>query len=69
MKYSTMECCCFQGGSCTLSSRDDEENYKILCAAMDVLNFERSEEESVHKILAAVLHAGNIYFKRIQVGK
>ena len=39
----------------------------MLCTAMDVLNFEKNEEESIHKILAAVLHAGNIYFKRIQV--
>ena len=58
----------FQGGSCALSSRDDSENYRFLCTAMDVLNFEKKEEESIHKILAAVLHAGNIYFKRIQVG-
>ena len=56
-----------QGGSCTLSSRDDAENYRILCAAMHVLNFDKHEEDTVHKMLAAVLHAGNIYFKRIQV--
>ena len=40
----------------------------MLCTAMDVLNFDKSEEECIHKILASVLHAGNIYFKRIQVG-
>lgn len=72
-KYFYLNQSCFdeqgvnQGGSCTLTSRDDGENYKFLCAAMDVLNFDRNEEESIHKILAAVLHAGNIYFKRVQV--
>ena len=57
----------FQGGSCTLSSRDDTANYRMLCDALHVLNFSRTEEETIHRILASVLHAGNIFFKRIQV--
>ncbi|WAQ96708.1 MYO15-like protein [Mya arenaria] len=56
-----------QGGSCTLSSRDDSDSYRMLCDAFQVLNFSRQEEETIHKILAAVLHCGNIFFKRIMV--
>lgn len=56
-----------KGGSCTLSSRDDAGNYRMLCDALHVLNFTKHEEDTIHKILAAVLHTGNIYFKKLQV--
>jgi myosin heavy subunit len=32
---------------------------------MHVLNFEGNEKDTIYKILAAVLHIGNIYFKRV----
>lgn len=36
-------------------------------AALDVLSFERSEQDTIFKILSSVLHIGNIYFKKIHV--
>ncbi|XP_052263037.1 unconventional myosin-XV-like isoform X3 [Dreissena polymorpha] len=56
-----------QGGSCSLSSRNDAENYRMLCDALQVLNFSKHEDETIHKILASVLHCGNIFFKRVTV--
>ena len=56
-----------QGGNCSIQGRDDTENFRALSAAMDVLNFERTEQETIFKMLASVLHIGNIYFKKIQV--
>ena len=32
---------------------------------MHVLNFEGNEKDTIYKILASVLHIGNIYFKRV----
>ncbi|OWF46490.1 unconventional myosin-XV-like isoform X2 [Mizuhopecten yessoensis] len=55
-----------QGGSCSISGRDDAENFRVLNTAMEVLNFERNEQETIFKILSCVLHLGNIYFKAIQ---
>lgn len=37
----------------------------MLTGAFHVLNFEGNEKETINKILAAVLHIGNIYFKRV----
>lgn len=54
-----------QGGNCKISGRDDRENYRALMAALDVLSFERSEQDTIFKILSSVLHIGNIYFKKI----
>lgn len=59
----------FQGGGCTLESRDDSGNYLAVIGAMDVLNFDRDEKNTIVKILAAILHLGNIYFKKHHVSK
>ncbi|XP_056017857.1 unconventional myosin-XV-like isoform X8 [Ostrea edulis] len=54
-----------QGGNCKISGRDDGENFRALSAALDILSFERSEQDTIFKILSSVLHIGNIYFKKI----
>ena len=50
-----------------IRGRDDADNYRKLTAAMDILSFERTEQETIVKILASVLHIGNMYFKVVQV--
>ncbi|XP_076459661.1 unconventional myosin-XV-like isoform X2 [Babylonia areolata] len=55
-----------QGGSAVIPGRDDAENFRKLLAAMDVLDFNREEQDTIQKILASVLHIGNIYFKSVQ---
>lgn len=56
-----------QGGSSLIPGRDDAENFRKLTAAMDILSFDRQEQDTVIKILASVLHIGNIFFKAIPV--
>ena len=34
---------------------------------MDVLGFSGAEQETIYKILASVLHLGNVYFSKVQV--
>ena len=50
-----------------IPGRDDAENFRKLTTAMDVLDFSREEQDTIHKILASVLHIGNVYFKTVQV--
>lgn len=52
-----------QGGSSVIPGRDDAENFRKLIAAMDILDFTRDEQDTIQKILASVLHVGNVYFK------
>ncbi|KAK7507605.1 hypothetical protein BaRGS_00001540, partial [Batillaria attramentaria] len=56
-----------QGGSAVIPGRDDAENYRKLVAAMDILDFTRDEQDTIQKILASVLHVGNVYFKSLHV--
>ncbi|ESO87137.1 hypothetical protein LOTGIDRAFT_154633 [Lottia gigantea] len=54
-----------QGGNSAIAGRDDAENFRKMTQAMDVLNFNKQERETVFRILSSVLHIGNIYFKEI----
>ena len=58
---------CFQGGSCDIASKKDGEDFRKLHGAMEILSFTKKEQESIYKILACVLHVGNIFFSRTQV--
>ncbi|KAK2177934.1 hypothetical protein NP493_569g01006 [Ridgeia piscesae] len=55
-----------QGGSCDIASKNDEEDFRKLRGAMEILSFTTKEQESIYRILACVLHVGNIYFSRTQ---
>jgi myosin XV len=48
------------------NSKNDREDFESLKAAIDILNFSKCEQEAIFKILASVLHIGNIYFNRIK---
>ena len=45
------------------------KDFRDLRAAMEVLGFKLSEQQTIYKILAAVLHLGNIYFKSVPVSQ
>ena len=60
--YSDVEHLMFQGGSCKISSKNDCNDFKDLQAALEVLSFTEQEQNTIYKILASVLHLGNIYF-------
>lgn len=56
-----------QGGHCSLDGKNDKEDFEALQSAMQVLSFSSEECETVYKILASILHLGNIFFHRKQL--
>ncbi|KAG7164398.1 Unconventional myosin-XV-like 2 [Homarus americanus] len=56
-----------QGGSCQLEGKYDGEDLQALLSAMQVLGFSTQEQDTIFRILAAVLHLGNVYFHRKQL--
>lgn len=57
-----------QGGlfDCRIAYKDDAEDFRALIAAIEILGFSRQDQETIFKILACVLHIGNVYFNRKQ---
>jgi len=56
-----------QGGSCEIEGKNDEEDFRFLLAAMQVLGFTNEEQDTIFRILSSVLHLGNVYFHRKQL--
>lgn len=57
-----------QGGSITCEGRDDAAEFADIRSAMKVLLFTDSEIWEILKLLAALLHTGNIKYKATVVG-
>lgn len=58
-----------QGKCITCEGRDDATEFSDIRSAMKVLLFSDEEIWDVMKLLAAVLHTGNINFRATFVGK
>ncbi|XP_076680726.1 unconventional myosin 10A isoform X1 [Andrena cerasifolii] len=56
-----------QGGNCEIDGKSDTQDFKALLSAMQVLGFTSEEQDTIFKILASVLHLGNVYFHRKQM--
>ncbi|XP_065213017.1 unconventional myosin-XV isoform X2 [Planococcus citri] len=56
-----------QGGSCDIDGKYDGEDFQSLLSAMQVLGFTSEEQDTIFRILASVLHLGNVYFHRKQL--
>ncbi|XP_039312298.1 unconventional myosin-XV [Solenopsis invicta] len=61
-----------QGGNCQIDGKSDVQDFKALLSAMQVLGFSvlgfsSEEQDTIFKILASVLHLGNVYFHRKQM--
>uniref|UniRef100_A0AAR5QDS3 Myosin motor domain-containing protein n=1 Tax=Dendroctonus ponderosae TaxID=77166 RepID=A0AAR5QDS3_DENPD len=57
-----------QGGSdCSPGHSGSGADWKALTRAMQVLGVSESEQEGIVKVLASVLHLGNVYFHRRQL--
>uniref|UniRef100_A0AAQ4PVW2 Myosin VIIBb n=1 Tax=Gasterosteus aculeatus aculeatus TaxID=481459 RepID=A0AAQ4PVW2_GASAC len=52
-----------KGDTVDCEGRDDAKDYKIICSAMKVLTFSESQCQEILKLLAAILHLGNICFE------
>ncbi|XP_033838555.1 unconventional myosin-VIIa-like [Periophthalmus magnuspinnatus] len=51
-----------KGGCIHCDSRDDAKDYQRISAAMKILTFSESQCQDVVKLLAAILHLGNVNF-------
>ena len=58
-----------QGGSITCEGRDDAREFADIRSAMKVLMFSDSEVWEILKLLASLLHMGNIRFKSKVIGR
>lgn len=56
-----------KGGDCGITGKNDGEDYRRLIAAMDILHFSPEDQSSIFRVLASILHLGNIFFQRHQV--
>ncbi|XP_049851037.1 unconventional myosin-XV isoform X4 [Schistocerca gregaria] len=56
-----------QGGNVEIDGKADNEDFQSLLSAMQVLGLSSEEQDTIFKILASVLHLGNVYFHRKQL--
>lgn len=56
-----------QGGEC--NNRNDAKKLADVRAAMKVLNFSDNDFWNIMKLLAAILHIGNLSYKSATIGK
>ncbi|XP_014398290.1 PREDICTED: unconventional myosin-XV [Myotis brandtii] len=55
-----------QGGNCEISGKSDADDFRRLLAAMEVLGFSGEDQDSIFRILASILHLGNVYFEKYE---
>lgn len=55
-----------QGNCFEIDGKDDAEDFRFLIGAMQVLGFTNEEQDIIFRILASILHLGNVYFHRKQ---
>lgn len=53
-----------QGGACELDGKSDAHDFNRLLSALQVLGFTNDEQDALFRVLACVLHLGNVYFNR-----
>lgn len=53
---------CVQGGSIVCEGREDQKDFNAIRSAMKVLAFSDTEVWDLFKVLAALLHVGNVQF-------
>lgn len=53
-----------QGGHCESETKHDGPDFKTLLSAMQILGFTAEEQDTIFRILASVLHLGNVFFHR-----
>lgn len=59
-----MSCITDLQGKCTFcEGRNDAKEYAHICSAMKILMFSDSEQWNISKLLAAILHLGNVKFE------
>lgn len=52
-----------QGSSITCDGRNDTEDFNRICSALKILTFSDRECSDIFKLLAVILHLGNVKFE------
>lgn len=52
-----------KGNCITCEGRRDDKDYQHICSAMKILMFSENQRLEIVKLLAAILHLGNVYFQ------
>ncbi|MBZ3882220.1 Unconventional myosin-XV [Sciurus carolinensis] len=55
-----------QGGNCEITGKSDADDFRRLLTAMEVLGFSGEDQDSIFRILASILHLGNVYFEKYE---
>ncbi|XP_006875611.1 PREDICTED: unconventional myosin-XV [Chrysochloris asiatica] len=55
-----------QGGNCEIEGKSDADDFRRLLEAMEVLGFSSEDQDSIFRILASILHLGNVYFEKYE---
>ncbi|XP_030634878.1 unconventional myosin-XV [Chanos chanos] len=55
-----------QGGNCEIVGKDDCEDFRRLQSAMEILKFSPEDQSSIFRVLASILHLGNVFFQRLE---
>ncbi|KAL4835098.1 hypothetical protein H8958_015200, partial [Nasalis larvatus] len=56
-----------QGGNCEIAGKSDADDFRRLLCAMEVLGFSSEDQDSIFRILASILHLGNVYFEKYEM--
>ena len=59
----------FQGNILKCDGRNEKEEFNHLIDAMETLNFKKEERWEIFKLLAAILHIGNLVYNSVVIGK
>ncbi|KAL2076592.1 hypothetical protein ACEWY4_027811 [Coilia grayii] len=57
-----------QGGNCEIQGKDDGDDFRRLVVAMEILSFSQDDQTNAFRVLASILHLGNVFFHRVEVG-
>lgn len=58
-----------QGGNCEITGKSDGEDFRRLLSAMEILHFNPEDQNGIFRILSSILHLGNVFFERYEVGR
>ncbi|XP_041868353.1 unconventional myosin-XV [Melanotaenia boesemani] len=53
-----------QGGNCGITGKNDADDFRRLCSAMEILHFTPEDQLAIFRVLSSILHLGNVYFQR-----
>ncbi|XP_017161737.1 unconventional myosin-XV isoform X3 [Poecilia reticulata] len=53
-----------QGGDYLIRGKSDADDFRRLLSAMEILRFTPEDQSAIFRVLASILHLGNVYFQK-----